>query len=68
MAFGEYLTVVNDYNSRSTTKNVSSGLQNQLSTTLCKEKVRLKNVSRPKPQTPLEELLLWRLSIPSSED
>lgn len=65
MAYGEYITVVNDYKSDN---KISSGLHNQLSTTLCKERVRLKHISRPKPKNPLEEIILWNLSIPSSDN
>lgn len=65
MAYGEYLTVVNDYKSEN---KVSKGLNNQLPTTLCKERVRLKHITRPQPQNSLEEILLWGLTIPTSDN
>jgi len=68
MAYGEYITTVNDYEKRSTTaQDLPPALRGHMATSLCKEKIRINTFKRQMPKNSLEERLLWGLTISSSD-
>lgn len=68
MAYGEYITTVNDYEkSRKTAHDLPPALRGQMPTALCKEKIRLNTFKRQMPKNSLEERIFWGLTISSSD-
>lgn len=68
MAYGEYITTVSDYEkSNKTAQDLPPALRGQMSTALCKEKIRLNTFKRNMPKNSLEERIFWGLTISSSD-
>lgn len=68
MAYGEYITSVNDYEKKTNTaQDLPPALRGHMPTALCKEKIRLNSFKRNMPKNSLEERIMWGLTISSSD-
>lgn len=68
MAYGEYITSVSDYEKKTNTAHdLPPALRAHMSTSLCKEKIRINTFKRQMPKNSLEERIMWGLTISSSD-
>lgn len=66
MAYGEYITTVSDYEKK-TVQDLPPALRSQMSTALCREKIRINTFKRQMPKNPLEEIIFWKLTVGASD-